>query len=57
MGIEPCNCHVDGRAEERKRGTLEFLKPGEIREFNLEVEILDGEHDIMRMNDIINSFR
>jgi hypothetical protein len=57
MGIEPCNCHVDGRAEERKRGTLEFLKPGEIREFNLEVEILDGEHDIRRMNDIINSFR
>jgi hypothetical protein len=31
--------------------------PGEIREFNLEVEIFYGEHDIRRMNDSINSFR
>jgi len=29
LGIEPANCQVRGRAEERARGTLKFLEPGE----------------------------
>ena len=46
LGIEPCNCHVEGRSKDRREGTLEFLKPGEIREFNLEIEVLEGSEAI-----------
>ncbi|MEC0226247.1 hypothetical protein [Paenibacillus alba] len=30
VGIEPANCHVGGRKEERERGTWVYLEPGEI---------------------------
>jgi hypothetical protein len=43
LGIEPANCHVEGRAAERARGTLEFIAPGEKRQFHLELGILDSE--------------
>jgi hypothetical protein len=36
MGIEPANCHVDGRDKEREAGTLSYLKPGEKRLYELE---------------------
>lgn len=39
LGIEPANCHVEGRAAERERGTLVILQPGESRTYELEVEI------------------
>ena len=29
LGLEPGNCHPDGRAVMRKEGTLKFLQPGE----------------------------
>lgn len=53
LGIEPCNCRVEGRAKERKGGTLEFIKPGEVRKFNLEVEILDGMDKIKQLESMI----
>lgn len=36
LGIEPANCHVEGRVRERERGTLIVLAPGERREYGLE---------------------
>jgi hypothetical protein len=42
LGMEPANCLVAGRAEERKNGTLEYLEPGEIRNFDLVVELVSG---------------
>ncbi|MDZ7339520.1 MAG: aldose 1-epimerase family protein [candidate division KSB1 bacterium] len=39
LGIEPANCHVEGRAMERARGTLQSLQPGETRHYHLEVEV------------------
>lgn len=39
LGIEPSNCRVAGRVEERKRGTLVTLKPGESVRYELELEI------------------
>ena len=42
LGIEPCNCHVSGRVAERASGTLEFMQPGEVRHFDLEVEVVEG---------------
>jgi hypothetical protein len=37
VGLEPANCHVEGRAAERKRGTLQMIEPQTTRTFNLEV--------------------
>jgi len=40
MGLEPANCWVEGRSKEKQRGTLEYLKSGQKKEFLLEVGIL-----------------
>ena len=45
-GFEPANCWVEGRAKERERGTLQFLKPGEQREYMVEIGVLDGNTEI-----------
>jgi len=45
-GIEPGNCSVLGRAWNRKNGTLEYLQPGESRDFHLELGVLDGAKEI-----------
>lgn len=37
VGLEPANCHVDGRAWERENGTLQSLAPQETRHFGLEI--------------------
>jgi hypothetical protein len=42
LGFEPANCLVEGRAKERERGTLQFLEPGETREFLVHIGVLDG---------------
>jgi hypothetical protein len=43
LGIEPANCQVGGRSQERARGALQFLQPGEQREFHVEIEVSEGE--------------
>lgn len=40
VGVEPANCLVMGRADERARGTLVTLGPGEAREYRLEIGVL-----------------
>ncbi|MFB3160167.1 aldose 1-epimerase family protein [Neobacillus sp. 179-J 1A1 HS] len=39
LGLEPSNCWTRGRAEERKDHTLKMLEPGEIVQYNLDLEI------------------
>jgi len=46
LGLEPANCWVQGRAKERERGTLQFLDPGEEREFYLQIGVLEGAEAI-----------
>ena len=46
VGMEPANCWVEGRAKERERGTLQFLKPGETREYHLEIGVLPSREEI-----------
>lgn len=46
LGIEPANCHVEGRAAEREMGTLESLPPGGKREFCLELGVLDSRDEL-----------
>ncbi|MBC8101600.1 MAG: aldose 1-epimerase family protein [Cytophagales bacterium] len=41
-GIEPANCKVMGRSAERAAGRLQTLAPGEVREFRVFLEVLDG---------------
>jgi hypothetical protein len=48
VGMEPSNCLVQGRAKERERGTLQFIEPGETREFHVEIGVLSEEEEINR---------
>ena len=41
LGIEPANCRLGGRSEERARGSLQMLQPGEQREFQVEIEVFE----------------
>lgn len=42
VGLEPANCHVEGRAKERKQWDLQFLEPGEVREYHVIIEVLEN---------------
>lgn len=42
LGIEPANCHVEGRAAERERGTLIILAPGESARYRLRLSVEVG---------------
>jgi galactose mutarotase-like enzyme len=39
LGIEPANCHVEGRPAERARGTLILLDPGQSLKYHLQLSI------------------
>ena len=39
VGLEPANCHVGGRCQERANGTLPVLAPQEKRLYRLEIEV------------------
>jgi hypothetical protein len=41
MGLEPCNCFVDGRTAPRNENVIDRLEPGETRCFDITIEILD----------------
>ena len=57
VGMEPANCSVLGRAAERQRGTLQFLEPGERREYRLEIGVLDGATAIERFERDLLAYR
>lgn len=40
VGLEPANCHVGGRCQEREMGSLPVLAPGESRNYRLEVQLI-----------------
>jgi hypothetical protein len=54
LGMEPANCLVGGRSEARKNGTLEYLEPGETRNFDLVVELASGTDEIDKLVKRIN---
>ncbi len=41
-GLEPANCRVTGRADERAAGRLRFLEPGETVRYDVMIHVLDG---------------
>ncbi|MEM7132732.1 MAG: aldose 1-epimerase family protein [Chloroflexota bacterium] len=52
-GIEPGNTSMLGRAWNRKHGYLQHIEPGEVREFHLEIGVLDGAEEIGDFDDKI----
>ena len=46
LGMEPCNCYVGGRVDPRNSGILEYLEPGNIKNFDLTIELLNGLDEI-----------
>ena len=48
-GLEPCNCSVEGRDKDRERGDLQFLEPGDQREYMLEIGVLANNAEIDQM--------
>jgi hypothetical protein len=46
IGLEPANCHVQGRDRDREQGRLKVLQPGEARTYAMEIGVLDGQAEI-----------
>ncbi len=46
VGMEPANCLVMGRPNERTAGTLQVLQPSEVRTYDVEIGVLAGEKAI-----------
>lgn len=46
VGMEPCNCYVGGRLDPKNSEIMEFLEPGETRNFDLTIELLNGMDEI-----------
>ena len=46
LGLEPCNTKIANRASLRKDNRLPFIEPGEIKEMDVEIGVLDGPDEI-----------
>jgi hypothetical protein len=57
VGLEPANCHVQGRRAERERGTLMYLEPGERRPYHLEIGVLTSIGEIDAVEKEIDRLR
>lgn len=51
VGMEPGNALVLGRATERKEGRLQFLEPGEKREYHVEIGVVQGREQIAALEE------
>jgi len=43
LGLEPANCHTDGRNVMREQGHLKFIQPDETITYSITLEILENE--------------
>ena len=50
VGLEPATNRLDGRKEVARRGELRSLAPGERREFEVEIGVLDGKAALSELN-------
>ncbi len=41
MGLEPGNCHADGRDKMRAEGKLKFIQPDEEKSFRIDLEMIE----------------
>ena len=57
-GVEPCNCGIEGKDIDEKHGLLDYLNPGEKREFHLEFGAVTTKAEaaaIEKMNKPVNT--
>lgn len=54
VGLEPGNCYPIGRVAAKKRKELEYLYPGENRNFNLEIGVLSSEEEIQKFEENVS---
>ena len=45
MGLEPANTTIDGIEDAVKNGSMKYLEPGEVKEYNLTFHILHGREE------------
>ncbi len=57
LGMEPCNCYVGGRTDSRNEGMIEYLEPGEVRNFDLTIEFLNGRNEIDAITEKIAGYQ
>jgi hypothetical protein len=46
VGVEPSNVPCENRASLRQKGRLATIAPGEVKEFRLEIGVLEGAGEI-----------
>ncbi len=51
VGLEPANSTGRNRAEMRRDGTLEFIEPGQERQFTLELGVITGVDEISELEE------
>ncbi len=56
-GVEPANCFGRGRADDRARGTLRFLEPGQEQSYNIEIGVLDSPQAIAELDEQVAARR
>jgi len=54
-GIEPGNVSMLGRAWNRRHGYFQHIEPGEVREFHLEIGVLQGASEIAAFEETVRS--
>jgi len=57
VGLEPANCLVEGRDKCRREGKLQFLSPGEKREFDLQIGVLTSLEEIEEFERTVRSIQ
>jgi hypothetical protein len=53
LGLEPANCRTYGRKLSREKGELEFIEPGEVKEYTVELNILKDLEEIDRVKKLL----
>jgi hypothetical protein len=56
-GVEPANCFGRGRADDRARGTLQFLAPGGMQHYSLEIGVLTSAEAIADLEQLAKNAR
>ncbi len=57
MEVGPSNCKCFGRKAERIAGSLQYLEPGEIRNFQISFKVLDGRDEIRYAETLIHNIK
>jgi len=55
LGIEPVNTIILNRAALRRTGRLPLIEPGEVKEMEVEIGVLDGDEEIGNFSKKIQS--